>query len=271
MQTNEPADTHEETSSAPAFHLDAVTCRFGDLTAVDSASLEVARGERLALIGPSGSGKTTLLRAMNTMRAPDSGEISVFGEDVSTFTPARLRQLRTRIAFIPQNLGLVPNLRVVQNVILGAGGKRGTWRSLRDLLFPANDDAEAIHEILERVGIEEKLYQRTDRLSGGQQQRVAIARALFQAPEVILADEPVSSVDPARARDTVRLLCELSQERNFTLVMSLHNLTLAREFFPRLVGLRSGKIAFDEAPDALQQATLEQLYHLSAEEMMADG
>ncbi len=257
-----------EDSPSAAFHLDGVTCRFGELAAVDSVSLEISRGERVALIGPSGSGKTTLLRAMNTMLAPDLGEISVFGEDVSTFAPAKLRHLRTRIAFIPQNLGLVPNLRVIQNVILGAGGKRGTWRSLRDLLFAAQADVEVIHEILERVGIEEKLYQRTDRLSGGQQQRVAIARALFQAPEVILADEPVSSVDPARARDTVKLLCELSQERDFTLVMSLHNLQLAREFFPRLVGLRGGKIAFDDAPQTLQQATLERLYDLSAEEMM---
>ena len=256
---------------AAAFQLAGVTCRFGELAAVDSVSLMVDQGERIALIGPSGCGKTTLLRAMNTMRAPEEGTVTVFGEDISGFTPARLRSLRSRIAFIPQNLGLVPNLRVIQNVILGAGGKRGALRSLRDLLLPEEEDTLAIHEILERVGIEEKLYQRADQLSGGQQQRVAIARALFQNPEVILADEPVSSVDPARARDTVKLLCELSQERSFTLVMSLHNLELAREFFPRLVGLRAGEVVLDDAPKSLDETELEQLYQLSDEEMMVDA
>ncbi len=256
---------------AAAFQLDGVTCRFGELTAVDSVTLKVDRGERLALIGPSGSGKTTLLRALNTMRLPQDGEVSIFGEAISTLGVSQLRKLRCRIAFIPQNLGLVPNLRVIQNVILGKGGHRGTWRSLRDLLFPSQEDTIAIHQILERVGIEEKLYERTDRLSGGQQQRVAIARALFQEPEAILADEPVSSVDPARARDTVMLLGELSRERNFTLCMSLHNLELAREFFPRIVALRSGKMVFDEDPDALKAGELEQLFDLSAEEMMVDA
>ncbi|MEM1296418.1 MAG: ATP-binding cassette domain-containing protein, partial [Verrucomicrobiota bacterium] len=208
---------------AIAFELQEVTCRFGELNAVDSVTLRVGQGERIALIGPSGGGKTTLLRALNTIRAPEAGTISVFGEEVSGFSPRQLRELRSRIAFIPQNLGLVGNLRVIQNVILGKGGTRGTVQSIRDILVPTAEDRLGIHEILERVGIEEKLYQRTDRLSGGQQQRVAIARALFQGAEAILADEPVSSVDPARARDTVRLLGELAEERSFTLCMSLHN------------------------------------------------
>ncbi|MEM7015600.1 MAG: ATP-binding cassette domain-containing protein, partial [Verrucomicrobiota bacterium] len=216
----------------------------------------------------SGSGKTTLLRSLNTILAPTDGVISVFGDNVSSFGASQLRQLRAQIAFIPQHLGLVPNIRVLQNVILGAGGKRGTFRSLRDLLCPKKDDVLEIHEILERVGIEDKLYERTDRLSGGQQQRVAIARALFQKPKALLADEPVSSVDPARARDTIQLLCELSKERGFTLCVSLHNLELAHEFFPRIVGLRAGKVVFDDDPANLDQEQMESLFDLKAEEMV---
>lgn len=256
---------------ATAFELQEVTCRFGELNAVDSVTLRVDQGEHIALIGPSGGGKTTLLRALNTIRAPQEGSISVFGNDVSDFGPRQLRELRSNIAFIPQNLGLVGNLRVIQNVILGKGGARGTLRSIRDILVPTEDDRLAVHAILERVGIEEKLYQRTDRLSGGQQQRVAIARALFQGAEAILADEPVSSVDPARARDTVKLLSELASERNFTLCMSLHNLELAKQYFPRIVGLRGGKVVLDGAPDKIEEGEFKQLYDLSAEEMMTDA
>lgn len=255
----------------PAFQLEKITCHFGDLAAVDDVSLEISDGERVALIGPSGSGKTTLLRTLNTMRAPESGTVSVFGDPVTNFGAKDLRKLRSRIAFIPQHLGLVPNISVLQNVILGRGGKRSTLRSLRDMIFPSKSDVLEIHEILDRVGIEEKLYARTDQLSGGQQQRVAIARALFQKPEAILADEPVSAVDPARARDTVQLLSTLSKEENFTLVVSLHNLELAREFFPRLVGLRSGKIVVDAAPETIPESDMKALYELTESEMMTDA
>jgi len=254
-----------------AFELQDVTCRFGPLAAVDGVSFSVKKGERLALIGPSGSGKTTLLRLLNTMRAPDEGRVEVFGAEVSAMGVGELRRLRSRIATIPQHLGLVPNLTVLQNVVMGRGGERGTWRSVRDLVAPVKADRIAVHEILDRVGIEEKLYAGASTLSGGQQQRVAIARALFQDPEVLLADEPVSSVDPARARDTVRLLCELSEERGFTLCLSLHHLELAREFLPRLVGLRSGRVTFDGAPGSIDEAEMESLYHLGEDEMMADA
>ena len=201
------------------------------------------------------------------MHAPDSGSVLVFGKNVAELGAEEVRKLRSKIATIPQHLGLVPNLSVLQNVVLGKGGQRGTFRSLRDILFPAKSDVLVIHEILERVGIEEKLYERTAQLSGGQQQRVAIARALFQEPEVILADEPVSSVDPARARNTIELLCELSEERKFTLGVSLHDIGLAREFFPRLIGLRRGKILVEGAPEDLEGAALEELYRLDKEEM----
>ncbi|MEM9282524.1 MAG: ATP-binding cassette domain-containing protein [Verrucomicrobiota bacterium] len=254
-----------------AFQLDHATRRYGSLAAVDEISLTIEEGEQLAFIGPSGSGKTTLIRLLNAMVIPSSGDVSLFGESVTGLGVKQLRQLRTRIATIPQHLGLVENLSVLQNVMLGRGGTRGTWGSLRDLLVPAAKDVARVHEILDRVGIEEKLYARTSSLSGGQQQRVAIARALYQEPEVILADEPVSSVDPARARDTVSLLTELSKEQGFTLCVSLHHLELALEFFPRVVGMRQGGMVFDAAPDTLDESELEELYQLSDEEMMRDA
>jgi phosphonate transport system ATP-binding protein len=127
------------------------------------------------------------------------------------------------------------------------------------------------HAVLERVGIPEKLYERTERLSGGQQQRVAVARALFQEPEALLADEPVSSVDPARARATVNLLSALARERGLTLVVSLHHLEIARAFFPRLVGLRSGRIVFDRATAELPDDEIRSLYQLRDDEILQDG
>ncbi len=254
-----------------AFYLQNVACRFGSLRAVDGVSFEVDSGEQIALIGPSGSGKTSLIRMLNTMRAPDEGTLAVFGNEVGNLGPRDLRHLRTTIATIPQHLGLVPNLTAVQNIILGKGGRRGAMRSLRDLLLPSSVDLLEIHEILDRVGIEEKLYSRVAQLSGGQQQRVAIARALFQHPEALLADEPVSSVDPARARDTVKLLCELSVEQGFTLCVSLHDLQLAKEFFPRLIGMRKGQIVFDGAAGDLSGSDQSALYNLSEEEMIRDA
>lgn len=253
------------------FRLENATCRYGDLRAVDNVTLKISQGEQVAFIGPSGSGKTTLLRLLNTMRAPDEGRVFVAGTEVVNCTASQLRKLRSRIATIPQNLGLVPNLTVIQNVVLGKGGARGTVGSIRDMLLPMKQDSLSIHEILERVGIEEKLYARTSELSGGQQQRVAIARALFQNPSVLIADEPVSSVDPARARDTVKLLEELSGERGFTLCISLHHIELAREFFPRLVGMRSGKVVLDGPPDDLKDGDLDTLYKLTQKEMMLDA
>ena len=247
---------------ADHFQLDAASVSYGNTDALDRVSISIGAGERVAIVGPSGGGKTTLLRLLNGINSPTSGSVSTFGQRLDAMSDEELRETRSRIGFIHQHLALVPNLRVVQNVISGKLGRRGLVRSVRDFLFPRGDDLEQIHTILERVGIEEKLYERTDRLSGGQQQRVAIARALFQDPLALLADEPVSSVDPARARDTVTLLTGLSEEDGLTLCMSLHNLELAREFFPRIIGLRGGRVVFDGASDALDTSALDSLFEL---------
>lgn len=230
--------------------------------ALSEASLVVEPGESLALVGPSGAGKTTLLRLLNASLSPTSGSVCVDYKNLAQLTPAELRRVRAHIGFVHQDPSLVPNLRASQNVIAGGMGSATFFGSVRAMLWPQRADLERAARILTRVGIGDKLFARTDRLSGGERQRVAIARALFQDPSALLADEPVSAVDPARARDTVQLLTELSRERGLTLVVSLHDIALAREFFPRLVGLRAGRIAFDERTADVNPRALTDLYAL---------
>jgi phosphonate transport system ATP-binding protein len=230
--------------------------------ALHPADLVVAPGEAVALVGPSGAGKTTLLRLLNASLTPTTGSVCVDHRRLSDLAPRELRAVRARIGFVHQDLALVPNLRVSQNVLLGRVGSWSFAQALRAMLLPARGDLERAARILERVGVGEKLFERTDTLSGGQRQRVAIARALFQDPSALLADEPVSSVDPARARDTVALLTEISRERGLTLVVSIHDIALARAFFPRLVGLRQGRVVFDTPNAQVDEGALRDLYAL---------
>jgi phosphonate transport system ATP-binding protein len=233
--------------------------------ALKGVDLDIAAGEIVGLVGPSGAGKTTLLRLLNGAVRPTAGEVRVAGEALHGAAPERLRRLRSRIGMVHQDLRLVPQLRVVRNVLAGRLGQLSFARSVRWFLLPPREPLLEAYRLLERVGVGEKLYERTDRLSGGQQQRVAIARALFQRPRALLADEPVSSVDPARARDTLGLLLEIARGEGLTLVLSLHDLRLAREFVPRLVGLRGGRIVLDQATEALSEGDFEALYALEGE------
>jgi len=253
-----------------SFRLQGVTVSYSDHLALDGVDLQIASGEAVGLVGPSGAGKTTLLRLLNATRCPTRGTVEIGGEDVSHQPLRRLRAVRSRIGVVHQDLSLVPNLRVVRNVLAGRLGQVSFLGGLRLLFVPPRSELRRAYGILERVGIAEKLFERTDRLSGGQRQRVAIARALYQNPAALLADEPVSSVDPARARDTVALLAEICRERKLTLVTSLHNLELAREFLPRLVGLRGGRVVFDCKSDELDDADFDSLYDLEPGEGPAD-
>ncbi len=254
------------------FDLHGVSVVFGNgRPALDAVDLAVAPGELVGVVGPSGSGKTTLLRLLNGTLRPAAGSVVVGGDDLRDLTLRQLRRVRSRIGTVHQDLSLVPNLRVAQNVLAGKVGRLSLAGSVRLLFLPPKAEVRRVYAILERVGIAEKLYQRTDSLSGGQKQRVAIARALYQEPAAILADEPVSSVDPARARDTVALLTELCRERQLTLCISLHNLDLAREYLPRLVGLRHGEVVFDRRTPELEDADFHALYDLAPEEMLGDG
>ncbi len=253
------------------FRLEDVSVQFGSTPALTDISLTIGAGEAVGLVGPSGSGKSTLLRVMNGMVRPASGRVHVSGDELGSISRRALRRVRATIGFVHQELNLIPNLRVAQNVLAGRLGSQGLLPSMRGMLFPSKQVIANAYAVLERVGIPEKLFERTDTLSGGQQQRVAVARALFQRPAALLADEPVSSVDPARARDTVSLLTGISTEQGLTLCASLHNLDLAREFFPRLIGLRAGRIVFDAKASEIGEAEFHALYDLAAAEMMADG
>ncbi len=229
------------------FQLDHISKAFQQTQALSDVSLDIDKGEMVALIGPSGSGKTTLLKLLNAQHMPTSGRLAVDGADIESLSRSSLKQVRQQIAYIPQDLGLVPNLKVFQNILLGKIGSTASWSLIRQFFFPTQAELTAIHSILEDVGIPEKLYQQTSSLSGGQQQRVAVARALYQNAHTILADEPVSAVDPARARSLVTLLSEISAEKNISVIMSIHNTDIATAMFPRIIGLKSGHLAFDTA------------------------
>jgi len=245
-----------------AFELRAASVVYQGRPALATADLVIEAGEALALVGPSGAGKTTLLRLLNGTLSPSAGSVLVDATELARLSPRELRRVRARVGFVHQDLALVPNVRAAANVLAGRIGTQGFLASLRTLALPSRAELAHVHALLARVGIGDKLFQRTDSLSGGQRQRVAIARALYQQPAALLADEPVSSVDPARARDTVALLRELCSERGLTLVISLHDLGLAREFFPRLVGMRAGEIVFDRATSAIDEREFGALYAL---------
>jgi phosphonate transport system ATP-binding protein len=253
-----------------AFALRSVSVTYRQLPAIDDVSLEISPGEAVAFVGPSGAGKTSLLRLLNGSVRPSSGAVFAGGRALSEMTATELRRTRASIGFVHQDLRLVPNVRVMRNVLAGRLGRWSLAASLRAMLMPPGSLVHEVHEILDRVGIADKLYERTDTLSGGQRQRVAIARALFQNPIALLADEPVSSVDPARARDAVQLLSGICRDSGLTLCVSLHDLNLAREFFPRLVGLRRGRVAFDSPTHLLRNEQFEALYDLDPAELLED-
>ena len=248
-----------------------VSVHYGHVMALQDLSFEIAPGEIIALVGPSGSGKTTALRVLGTAVRAQKGCVRIQDQPVSELSSKELRKLRAKIGFVHQDLRLVPNLRVVQNVLAGELGRLSYLSSLRSMLLPSKERIRRVYGLLDRVGIAEKIYQRTDELSGGQRQRVAIARVLYQDPIAILADEPVSSLDPSRSRDILRLLTDIAGEDKLTLVLSMHDLELAREFCPRLIGLREGRIMFDQATKDVPKETFDALYELNEREIIEDG
>jgi len=247
------------TSTQEQYVLERVRKIFGRRqAALDGIDLRIQKGERVALIGPSGAGKTTLFRLLNFTLRPSSGKLWIEGTDIESLHGRRLRQARCRIGTVYQQHNLVPRLKVVHNVLAGGLGRSSTLRSLWSLLSPS--DIGLAHRALAEVGIPDKIFERTDELSGGQQQRVAIARVLVQNPEVILADEPVSSVDPSLATAIVRLLIDISRDTQKTLLMSLHSVDLALAYFSRVVGIKDGTTAFDLSPAKISEEMLEDLY-----------
>lgn len=244
-----------------AFRLENVSKEFGALTAVSRVNLQIAQGQRVALVGPSGAGKSTLLGLLNGTHLPDHGQVCILGKDITHLNTQQLRATQQKIGTIYQQFHLVDNLAVIHNVNAGQLGRWSFWQAAWSLIRPLNTDSA--YEALVRVGIPEKLYERTGQLSGGQQQRVAIARVLVQNPEVILADEPIASLDPERAREIMNLLSGLAQEMGKTLVVSVHAIEFAYTHFERIIGLRNGRILFDAPATAVSPDMVRDLYQLS--------
>jgi len=249
--------------------IENLTRRFGATAAVDNVSLDIVQGAFIGVIGRSGAGKSTLLRMINRLEQPTSGRIR-FGEtDVTSLRGAALSSWRARCAMIFQQFNLVGRLDVLTNVLMGRLNHVSTLRSVLQL-WSESDTALAL-SALEQLDIAELASQRADSLSGGQQQRVAIARALVQEPRIILADEPIASLDPRNTRVVMDALRRINRLHGITVLCNLHSIELAQGYCDRLIGMAHGRIAFDGAPAHLTDSAARELYGLEAKEVMDSG
>jgi phosphonate transport system ATP-binding protein len=231
-----------------------------DIQAINGISLDIKPGEMLALLGQSGAGKTTLFRVLNATLRPTAGTVLFDGADTLSLTGRELRAMRRRVGTIYQQHNLVPSLSAFENAMCGALGRMSLAATVRSFVRPAKSDVERALHALELVGLAEKRNARADELSGGQQQRLAVARVLMQSPDVILADEPTASLDPALAEDVTSLLVGLARDGKKTLIMAVHRVDLALRYFPRAVGLRGGGVSFDVSSGEVDADLLNTLY-----------
>ncbi|MGN7977674.1 phosphonate ABC transporter ATP-binding protein [Microbacterium sp. 22195] len=245
-------------STEPVIRIESLTKRFDSTTALSAVDLTVGRGEIVVLLGLSGSGKSTLLRHIDALEIPTSGSVSVLGEQVPALRGKALRRLRSRVGFIFQQFELVGSLTVLENVLSGSlAGLRGPRLGL--FSYSRAHKLRALGH-LDRVGLLDRAYQRADTLSGGQQQRVAIARALMQNPQVLLADEPVASLDPESSSQVMALIREIAADDGLTVLCSLHQVDLAIDWADRIVGLRHGQVVLDTDTSGLDKAQVMEIY-----------
>ena len=233
------------------------TYKTGDKALTD-VSLEVPKGQVVALIGPSGAGKSTLIRCINRLVEPTSGHAILDGKNLTVLGSGGLRRMRRRMGMIFQEYALVERLTVMENVLSGRLGYVSFWRSYFRK-YPQSDVDEA-YRLLDRVGLLAMADKRADELSGGQRQRVGIARALIQDPALLLVDEPTASLDPKTSRQIMRLICELCRERDLAAIINIHDVKLAQMFVQRVIGLTKGVVEFDGTPDALTEDVLTRIY-----------
>ncbi len=238
--------------------IEGLTKRFGDRLALDRVSLRVPDGQMLGVIGRSGAGKSTLLRLINRLADPTAGSIRFDGQDVGRLGGRALRAWRTRCAMIFQQFNLIGRLDVLTNVLVGRLNHRPVLSSLLRL-FSAEERAMALAS-LDRFGLADHALQRADTLSGGQQQRVAIARALLQEPSLLLADEPIASLDPHNAGVVMEALRSVNRTDRLTVIVNLHTLDAARKYCDRIVGLLAGRVVFDDVPAALDAAAVRAIF-----------
>ena len=242
----------------PALEMERVVKRYGTAEVLEPVSFSVGQGESVAIAGPSGAGKSTLLRLIAGSLAPDEGTVRLHGQLVAGMEPGP--ELSRLVGMVAQQYDLVPNLSALHNVLAGRLGRWGFWTSLKSLLLPS--EYSLAMAALQRFGIADRASLRASSLSGGEQQRVAIARVLVQDPAIVVADEPVSSLDPARAGEIARLLVDITSESRKTLIASIHAVELAREHFSRVIGLRNGAIQFDVPGPEVTDDMLRSLYAL---------
>ena len=243
--------------------VEGLTCRFGTKAAVDNASFSVAPGSFVGVIGRSGAGKSTLLRMINRLAEPTEGRIVFDGIDVTALRGRDLRKWRARSAMVFQQFNLIGRLDVLTNVLMGRLATVSPVRALLKL-WPDADKAVAL-AALEQFEIASLAAQRADQLSGGQQQRVAIARALVQEPDIILADEPIASLDPRNTKVVMDALLRINKHFGITVLCNLHSLELARSYCGRLIGMAAGKVVFDGTPQQLTELEAKRLYGLESE------
>ena len=260
-----------QSQAQPAVTVAELSKAFKGIPALQGISLTVRQGEMMALVGASGSGKSTLLRTINGLQLAEKGEVKIFDTPLQSNgrLHSKARQLRSQVGFIFQQFNLASRLSVIENVLLGNLSQTSSFRSAFRL-FTKTEKTRAL-AALDRVGILAQAYKRAALLSGGQQQRVAIARCLMQGAQVILADEPIASLDPESARRVMALLTDLNQERGLTVIVSLHQVQMVRLYCDRSVALREGVVLFDGLTTNLDDARLSSIYGAAAEELVQRG
>ena len=224
----------------------------------EGINLEIGKGEFVSIIGPSGAGKSTLLRCVNRLIDPSEGTVAFDGVDITKVRGRELRQVRRRISMVFQHYNLVYRASSIENVLKGRLGYKSALAGLLGLY--TEEEKRTAFEVLAEVGLADFAYTRTDQLSGGQKQRVGIARALVQDPLLILADEPIASLDPASSRNVMDHLRRVANERGIAVLVNLHQVDFAIEYSDRIVGLKKGEVVFNGSPFALDRATIENIY-----------
>ena len=226
--------------------------------AMDHIDLTINDGDYLCIIGLSGAGKSTLLRSINRLNEITEGEIIIDGQSITKANKKELKNLRTKIGLISQQFNLVKRSTVQKNILSGKLGSYSTFKSIFGLF--TKDEYELVNEVLNKVDLQDKLHSRCDELSGGQQQRVCIARTLFQEANIILADEPVASLDPVTSNKVLSDLQMINQTLGRTVIVNIHSVELAKHYATRIIGLQDGKLIFDGAPDELTDQKLKEIY-----------
>lgn len=229
-----------------------------DILAVDDVSLQVKQGEFIGVIGSSGSGKSTLLKTINLLIRPSSGKVYLGDRDLTRLDKKDLRLVRREIGFVFQDYNLIDRSTVIENVLIGRLGYKSSFKSILGIF--SDDDYERAARALRQVGLEDKIFQRADNLSGGQKQRVAIAKTLCQRPKIVLADEPVASLDVSTSQTVMEYFKKVNEKKNMTIIINLHDVNLAKKYCDRIIALKQGRVVFDGGAGEIDHELLRKIY-----------